>query len=462
MLLLKTLLTKKPVIEKQKPVDVYVPDKKRIEENLSEMVQIQTISTEDDRYIDNMYKMHDYVLKRFENIAKVCTLTDYNGGMMIKWQGKTEHKKPLVLMSHLDVVPAMGKWDKDAFSGEIKDGVIWGRGTVDTKGPLSAELEAVDSLIKEGFRPEQDVYILSSSREEIGGCDVPNMVKDFEEQGIVPAIVLDEGGAIMDGVMPGMKGRYAMVAHSERASVQILVKAAKLPKKKAPALRIAMFTEALSKAKIGKRGFPPIVEDMFTTLAPYMPFFLKYLFCNLKIFKGLLVKVLPKVSAEATAMIGATIGFTHPKDEYTKDFVIGETATVVNLMFTPFVDEKECIRDIEEIAEKFDLETEIVKVRPTPPAEKLNTDAYKFVKSVNERVFDDVVTAPFALFGGTDARHFIGKADAVLRYAPIYISKDEFKTFHNPNERISCESVYGAVKFYREFIVSYKKFDKQA
>lgn len=457
MLLLKTLLTKQPKKENKEQLDNYVPDTKRIDETLSQMVQIKTVSTKEDTYLDNMYKMHDYVLSRFTNIAKVCTLTDYNGGMMIKWTGKTDHKKPLVLMSHLDVVPANGKWDKDAFCGEVKDGIIWGRGTVDTKGALCCELEAVDSLIGEGFEPEQDIYILSSSREELGGDDVPNMVKDFEKEGIVPAIVLDEGGAIMEGVMPGMKGRYAMIAHSERASIQILVKAEKLPKQKAPAIRLADFTKALNKAKIGKRDFPPIVVEMFTTLAPYMPFPLKYLFCNLNVFKGLLLKVLPKVSAEATAMIGATVGFSHPKDEYTKDFVAGETATMVNLMYTPFVDEKLCIEDINRVAEKYHLTTTIVSTRPTPPAEKLNTEAYQYVKEVNDRVFSDVVTAPFALFGGTDARHFIGKADAVLRYAPIYISPEEFKTFHNPNERISCKSIYDGVRFYREFIVGYKK-----
>ena len=458
-LLIKTLLMKKPEKDKGSLVDNYTPDTARIEQNLSEMVQIKTVSTKENTYLDNMYKMHDYVLSRFTNIARVCELRDYNGGMMIKWTGKTDHKKPLVLMSHLDVVPALGEWDKDAFCGEINDGIIWGRGTVDTKGPLSAELEAVDSLIGEGFEPEQDVYILSSSREELGGEDVPNMVKDFEKDGIVPAIVLDEGGAIMDGsgVMPGMKGRYAMVAHSERAATKILVKAEKLKGKPAPALRIADFTKACAKATIGKREFPPLVVEMFTTLAPYMPFPLKYLFGNLNVFKGLLCKVIPKVSPEAAAMIGATVGFSHPTDEYTKDFVMGETATIVNLMFTPFVNEQECIDDIEAIAKKFDLTIKVVSTRPTPPAQQTGTDAYNYVKSINDRLFDDVVTAPFALFGGTDARHFIGKADAVLRYAPIYISPDEFKTFHNPNERISCKSIHDAVRFYREFIVGYKK-----
>lgn len=455
MLLIKTLLTKKPEKNVKPMVDNYVPDTKRIDQNLSEMVQIKTISTEENTYLDNMYKMHDYVLNRFTNIAKVCELKDYNGGMMIRWPGKTDHKKPLVLMSHLDVVPDKGKWDKDAFSGEVKDGIIWGRGTVDTKGPLSAELEAMDSLIKEGFVPEQDVYILSSSREELGGDDVPDMVKDFEKEGIVPAIVLDEGGAIMDGVMPGMKGRYAMIALSERASTHILVRANSIPKKKAPAIRLADFTKALSKAKIGTRDFPPIVTEMFTTLAPYMPFGLKYLFCNMNVFKGLLLKVLPLASQEATAMIGATVSFTYPKDEYTKNLEVGENATLVNLMYTPFVDEKECIEDIRKIAEKFDLTIEVVSERPTPAAEPIGTDAFNYVKEINNRVFDDVVTAPFALFGGTDARHFIGKADAVLRYAPIYIDSEEFKTFHHPNERIHAKSIYDAVRFYREFIVAY-------
>ena len=457
MLLLKTLLTKKPEKNVKPMVDNYVPDTERIDQNLSDMIRIQTVSTKENTYLDNMYKMHEYVLSRFMNIAKVCELKDYNGGMMIKWTGKTDHKKPLVLMSHLDVVPAKDEWEKDAFSGEVKDGVIWGRGAVDTKGPLSAELEAVDSLIKEGFTPEQDVYIISSSREEIGGDDVPDMVKDFEKDGIVPAIVIDEGGAVMDGVMPGMKGRYAMIALSERASTKILVKAKSIPKKKPTEIRLADFTKATSKAKIGKRDFPPIVTEMFTTLAPYMPFALKYLFCNMKIFKGLLLKVLPLASAEATAMIGATISVTYPSDEYTKDLEIGENATIVNLMYTPFVDENECIEDIRKVAEKFDLTIEVVSERPTPQAEPLNTDAYKYVKEINDRIFDDVVTAPFALFGGTDARHFVGKADAVIRYAPIYITREEFKTFHHPNERIHSQSIYDAVRFYREFIVAYKK-----
>ena len=101
-------------------------------------------------------------------------------------------------MNHHDVVEASGEWTYPPFSGKIADGKIWGRGTLDTKVTFSSILFAADHLISEGFTPENDIYFAFSGGEEVNGMGAVRIVDWFEEKGITPSVVVDEGGAVVE------------------------------------------------------------------------------------------------------------------------------------------------------------------------------------------------------------------------------------------------------------------------
>ena len=129
---------------------------------------------------------------------------------------------PKVIMAHYDVVPVnQEEWSVPAFDAVLKDGCIWGRGTLDTKGTLIPSLEAIEQLLKDGFVPENDLYFSFSGEEEIDGASCSDIVSRLEELHVRPAFVLDEGGAIVSGAFPGMKEDCAAVGIVEKGSVNL-------------------------------------------------------------------------------------------------------------------------------------------------------------------------------------------------------------------------------------------------
>ena len=115
-----------------------------------------------------------------------------------KWHGKNDLLKPILLIAHLDVVPVdeetKAKWQADPYGGELKDGFIWGRGTLDDKVSALGLLEAIRQLIKDGHHPERTVYIAFGHDEEVSGKNGAKAIATrFKAQNIEFDYVLDEG-----------------------------------------------------------------------------------------------------------------------------------------------------------------------------------------------------------------------------------------------------------------------------
>ena len=151
---------------------------------LQKMIQCKTVSVKnsyDDTEFAKLRVVMEELFPLVHKHAKKMTFSDDCWMYCIEGKEKTRN---IMLMSHHDVVAAEGEWKYDGFLGEIAEGKIWGRGTVDTKTPLFAEFSAIEELLEEGYEFPCNIYIGSSHNEEIAGDGIPKAVEYFKKQGI--------------------------------------------------------------------------------------------------------------------------------------------------------------------------------------------------------------------------------------------------------------------------------------
>ena len=295
-------VTEYKLSDDQARVDAYA-------EKLSKMVQKETISDRADPTIEKFREFHVLLEELFPTVFANCQKVEIDGNLMLKWKGKTD-KDPILLMSHMDVVEAGGEWKYPPFSGTIAEGKVWGRGAADTKCSLMAFLQAAEEMMQEGYQPACDVYLVSSCTEEIGGTGAPKMAAWLKEHGVHLFMLCDEGGSLIQDPIGGVPGHFAAVGIFEKGygDVRFIARSsgghASAPKRNTPIPKLAKFICRVEKKNPFKLAFSPAVNAMFTKIAPYASNFgLRMVLSNLWLFRPLLKKVMPVISAQAAAML---------------------------------------------------------------------------------------------------------------------------------------------------------------
>ena len=434
----------------------------RLAEKLSEMIKYDTTSHANVPEAEKFLGFHKVLEKLFPLVHEKLEKTEIDGNLLYYWKGKSS-EKPILLMSHQDVVPAEGEWKHEPFSGDIEDGKVWGRGASDTKCSVMAFFEAVEELLAEGYTPPTDVYLASSCTEEWAGDGAPKIVNELKRRGIELFIVCDEGGGIITNPIGGINGNFAMVGVFEKGKADVKFTAhstgghASAPTKNTPIARLAAFVDDVEKHSPFKKKLMPEVAAMFSTLAPYASSFgLRFLFGNIWLFRPLLKAVLPAVSAQAGAMLKTTIAFTTQSgsDAYN---VIPQAATLgANMRFIPHQGEKESLEIIEKLAEKHGLETEIIHSNDYTPPVDINGEAFRLVEKVIGESFPGLASSPYVMTGATDAQFYQPICKNCIRFAPVIYGPEQMKGMHGLNENIEYNCLPGAVRFYKNLIKAQK------
>lgn len=428
---------------------------------LQKMIQCKTVSVKDSFDDTEFEKLRDTVENLFPLFSQKSEKLIFSDDCWIyKIAGKDETHN-IMLMSHHDVVAADGDWQYEPFSGEIADGKIWGRGTVDTKTPLFAELSAIEELLSEGFEFPCNVYIGSSHNEELGGDGIPKANKYFKENGIKFDVILDEGGAIIEPPLGGMKcEKCAMIAVHEKGRYYYNCTAragnAHASLTGANTLnvieRMTAFINETTNGNIYIRQINPQIKAMFEHLAPYSSAPMNVLFSNLWAFSPVLKSVIPKINAQAGGLIGTTCSFGK---------IEGDTAEKICTAraFLRPVNEEDFRKDIEsfkKVAAKYDIELELDEKSEYHAPANMSKPQFEYLKKCVSEVFPQYPVTPFILPAGTDARTLTDVCPCVLRFAPIKLSKQQLDSVHSENENIDLEAVANCVKFYKHFLTNYK------
>ena len=426
---------------------------------LARLIQLETISTFNQTDKTKFYEFHEVLREMFPNLFKVCTFEDFDGSFLMRWQGKTD-KDPIMLMNHHDVVEATGDWSYNPFGGEIADGKLWGRGTLDTKGGLWAMMQAAEELVRKGFVPERDIYFLSACTEECAGEGADTISKVLEERGLRFFMVLDEGGYILEEPIAGAKGKFAVIGLGEKGCADLKFIAhsrgghASIPPKDTPLVRLGKFMAAVEKKNLFKTEMAPIIHATFESLAGAMSGPLKFVLKNSRLFKPLLVKVMPMVSGAAGAMLRTTVAFTMASGSEGTNVLPQEAWVIANMRYSHHQGGKSSIEAISKLAEKYDIETVVLDPGVDSPISSHDSDAYKFITKAVTNVFPDVKTTPYIMTAASDSRFMWRISENCLRFAPFSITDEQLEGIHGLNENVDLSALAPAVDFYRYIITN--------
>ncbi len=428
-------------------------------EKLSRLVQYETVSRRGAPDPEKFRGFHTLLAELYPTVFSRLEKIEIDGNLMMRWQGKDPNLKPIMLISHQDVVPAEGSWTYPPFSGTIADGKVWGRGSADIKCGIMAFYQAAEELLTEGYEPVCDIYLGSSCTEEIGGDGAPKMAAWLTEHGIRLFMLCDEGGAIVRDPINGVRGSFASIGIFEKGYGDLRFTArskgghSSKPPKNTPIVRLARFEAAVEKHDPLKSAFSPAVEQMFACLAPYCTnFALKTVMHNLWLFKPLLKKVLPFISPEAAAMLKTTIAFTMQKGSDGANVLPQEAWVNANLRYIPHQGLEESNAVLTRLAEKYGLTAEFMGGNEPSRSLELDGEAYRITCDTIGKVFPGIGIMPYVVIGGTDSRFFDAAAESCVRFSPVLYGQEQLDGMHGIDENLNAASLPPAVDYFKEII----------
>lgn len=454
-LVVRALLFRPHAQREVSPFDVEV-DGERAVESLTRMIQCRTVSYDDKSLEDQgeFAKFRELLKERYPLVHEHCRLNKVGRtGLLYRWPGKSS-ARPTVYMAHYDVVPAEAEaWEHPPFAGIIASGCLWGRGTLDTKGTLCGIMEGAEHLISQGFIPENDIYLSFAGDEEVNGTGAASIVDYLAEQRIHPHMVLDEGGAIVEGAVPGVPGKYALVGTGEKGKLHLrfTVKGkgghGSTPPPHSP---VGILARAVCnvEAKPLKFHLAGPVREMFDTLGRHTGFGLKLVYANLGLFAPLLDLVARKTGGEINALLRTTAAFTKMQASAAVN-VFPPTASVeADIRMMEGSTRASVIRAMQGRVRNDAVEIEAVETIEVMPFSPTGTEPWQRLEEGIRQTWPGTLVSPYLMIAASDARQFTRICPNVLRFSAMELSAQERKMIHGNDERIPLDKVATTVKFF--------------
>lgn len=436
------------------PVDV---DGKRAVESLAAMVKIPTVSHPDPAQMNEsaFEAFRQFLKQRYPQIHAVAEQqrAGESTGIFYKIPGKGKGA-PAVLMAHYDVVPPTEHWAHPPFCGQVIDGELWGRGTLDTKGTLCGVMEAAEQLLKAGWKPEADLYLAFAGDEEVQGSGAPSIVAELKRRGVSPSLVLDEGGAIVRGIFPGVDRPCAVVGLAEKGRLDVEL-TARLSggHSSAPPAHTAVGLVARAVTRLEAHPFPmrpsPAVLGLFDRLGRQSKSFgIRLVFANLWLFMPVVKKIFSKAGGEMNALLRTTCAATMSSGGSRVNVLPDEASASINLRLNT----GDSVADSMERLRKTigDGKIQINRLYAAEPSHcsSADTEQFRMLQQAIMENWPGTVAAPYLMMASSDSRNYEQICPNVYRFSAMELSKEERGLIHSDNERIAVEKVAQCVSFY--------------
>lgn len=431
-------------------------DEKAAVDALQKLVQRKTISYNDPALEDDkeFQKLIDLLPELYPHVFRTCVFQQLpDRALLFRWPGK-ESTTPSVMMAHYDVVPVNEEsWDKPPFAGIIEDGVLWGRGTLDTKVTFNGVLSAANHLIAQGFQPEQDIYFAFSGGEEVNGMGAVNIVNYFAENGIQPALVVDEGGAVVENVFPGVTTPCGMIGIAEKGMMNVCYTArsggghASAPPPKTPVTSLAKACGQILKKPFKMHLTKPAAE-MFDTLGRHSSFALKLVFANLWLFRPVLDLICRLSGGEMNALCRTTTAFTMMEGSNARNVIPAEAKLISNMRLNPADTVESAAAYLKKVVNDDSVEITVLESFEPSPISETDCPSWDKVASSVAQTWPGCIVSPYLMVQCSDSRHYRDLSRHVYRFSAMDMTAEERRSIHGNNEKIRLETIARAVEFY--------------
>ena len=455
VILIRTLRFKPAPVPKEQAEEIEL-NREKIVADMVDMIRCKTISNRDDSKTDwaEFGKFRILLNERFPKVRAACHIELISkSGILYHLPGKSS-EKPSVCMAHYDVVPVEESgWSKPAFEGVVEDGCIWGRGTLDTKGTLCGLMEALELLLAEGYVPENDLYLSFSGEEEVDGISCAEIVSYLEKKGVKPAIVLDEGCAVVDHVFPGVPGQCAMIGIAEKGGVNLdfTLESEGGHASTPPAHTIlGQLSEAVT--RIENNPFPyqmtkPAAE-MFDTLGRHSTFLYRMIFANLWCFSPVLNLISRKTGGELNAMLRTTVAVTCMEGSKAYNVLPPKASFGINMRLLGRDTVESAVAYLKKIICNDKINISVVSAMSPSPDSVTDCEEWEKLRKAVRQTWPEALVSPYLMMACSDSRNYCRISNRVYRFSAMYLSKEERAMIHGNNERIPIDTLLTTVKFY--------------
>ncbi len=474
IMVVKTLSFSHVEISLQPLLDNSEVDRDAVASRLAKGLTYKTISYMDakDKNPEVFKEFHQFLKTSFPKMHETLELEMVNDlSLLYLWKGSDASLKPMLLMSHQDVVPVdsetLDRWTHEAFGGVISDGIIWGRGAVDIKSGVMGIMEAVEDLLGKGFEPKRGIYFAFGHDEEIGGKEGAAKIAELlKSRNVQLQMVLDEGGSIVgDGIIPGVDTPVALIGIAEKGYISLKLTAKAVGGHSSmPPKHTALGVIAKALVVLEETPFPVNMsysEKLFENIGPAMGLAEKAVFANMWITQPLVETILSG-SKTTNATIRTTTAVTMAKGSSKDNILPSEASAVVNFRIMPGESVESVTAFVKATIDNDDISiTAVDGFGDEPSSISVSDNAnFQLLKDSIYRVTQnaDLIVTPYLVTGGTDAKHFTGLSDSIYRFAFNRFNPETLELMHGINEQISIDNYVDEVIFFRELMLGAQEF----
>ncbi len=450
--------------EPLEPVELPEVDADIAAGHLSLAIRAKTVSY-DDQPPDALafYELHrtlETLYPRVHATLEREIVSDFS--LLYRWRGSNPELPAVLFCAHLDVVPAaedsLDQWQRPPFSGDVADEQVWGRGALDVKGQLIALMEAAELLIKAGFQPERTLYFAFGEDEETGGRrGAAQIAALLAKRGESLEVVLDEGGAIVQGTLPGVELPVALIGIGEKGYLTLRLRVEQPGGHSSappPSAAIGILSRAI--AAIEDHPFPArtaFLRETFRAIGAAASPALQLIFANQWLFGGLLRRRL-SADPKTNAAIRTTAAVTLVRGGVKENVLPPAAEAVVNLRLMPGDTIPSALEHVRRAVNDQNVQIEVVEQGSweATPLTSPDSPAFESLSRTVREVFPGALTAPYLVMGATDARYYAGLCENVLRLTPVVMTREDLDSIHSVNERISVAALGRMVQFYQRLI----------